>query len=1125
MQNRNIIKTKLPIIYTLALCMSIPMACVLTRHQQRSVRTGFSATQPLVISRFLLQCALILWIAMLLLGACSPKKVEFPSEVEAKLPEKIDFNYHIKPILSDRCFACHGPDENKIEGGLRLDIPDSAFVALGEEKDHYAIVPGNTAKSELFHRITSDDAEVKMPPTESNLTLSELEVAMLTRWIEQGAEYKPHWSFIAPEKVEVPEVTEQDWPKNSIDNFVLVRLERENLSPAPEANKVQLLRRVTFDLTGLPPTLEEIDAFLADTSPNAYEKVVDRLLASSQYGERMALEWMDVARYADSHGYHADGYRRMWPWRDWVIKAFNENLPYDKFVTWQMAGDLLPDATQEQILATGFHRNHPASSESGIVPEEYRLENVFDRTNTTAKAFLGLTLECARCHDHKYDPISQKEYFQFSAFFNNVDELGMISNDGNAAPTMPLMSEEVADKVDYIRNNIATKEEKLEQYAQKVLQQQNVQNVKVNPNFLQQGLVGHYPLDNITDNKTPNKAGSRTQATVSGDVAVEDGHQGGAVRFSSEYDFLSLEDVGDFERTEPFSIGVWVHPDVKEEYTVIIGNAGSKNPHWRGYEMFLDADNRVSVRLTHDLPGHCLYVTTSDSIPVKKWSHLMFTYDGSSKAAGIKVYINGKQATAKTHQDHLYKSIRTIDNYLNTKPSPIRVGRSYRGAVDVGLFDGTIDEIRVYNRMLTGLEIAGIVDNRFWENKAYEALNQEERALLAAYHLQQKDAEYQQLSNELTALRKEEHAMLDTVPEIMVMREMDPPRKTFILDRGVYDAPTEEVQPGTLSDVLPFSEELPPNRLGLSRWMLNEENPLTARVTVNRYWHLLFGRGIVGTLEDFGNQGDLPTHPELLDWLAVEFMESGWDLKALMRLMVTSATYRQSSVAGKELQEKDPNNELLARGPRHRLPAEMIRDNALVASGLMVDKIGGPSVKTYQPEGLWSKTHFSRLLVNYEADKGEKLYRRSLYTFIRRTAPPPTMTIMDAPDRSMCIVRRQATSTPLQSLLLLNEPQMIEASRLLAERVLKEGGEKTEEQLNYAFRLLSSRELNEGEMPLMLELYRDEYDKYQSDKAGAKELLEVGDYPRDTSLELPKVAALTVVANIMMNYDEVYTKR
>ncbi|MDF9800278.1 hypothetical protein OKW21_005541 [Catalinimonas alkaloidigena] len=560
-------------------------------------------------------------------------------------------------------------------------------------------------------------------------------------------------------------------------------------------------------------------------------------------------------------------------------------------------------------------------------------------------------------------------------------------------------------------------------------------------------------------------------------------------------------------------------PDKKEAYSVILGNAGGKNSHWRGYELFLDENNRVSVRLTHGLPDHCLHVTTHDSIPINQWSHLMFTYDGSSKAEGIKVYVDGKASGLQTHYSRLYKSIRTIDDTLKVEAQAVRVGRSYRGALDVGLYEGAVDEIRIYQRKLSGLEVASIAGINLWEGS-----DQEAQALQSEYILQNHDPRYRHILNELNRLRREEHATLDTVPEVMVMREKHPPRKTYVLDRGMYDAPREEVQAGAIARALPF-EGFPPNRLGLAQWMLHPDNPLTARVAVNRYWHMFFGRGIVASLEDFGNQGDLPTHPQLLDWLALEFVNADWDVKALLRLIATSATYRQTSVASKELRERDPDNLLLARGPSHRLPAEMIRDNALAASGLLVDKIGGPSVKTYQPEGLWSKTHFSRLLVDYEPDQEDKLYRRSMYTFIRRTAPPPSMMVMDASDRNMCIVRRQRTSTPLQALLLLNEPQMIEAARLVAERVIREGGESSDAQLNLAFRLLSSRDLKQEELSLMRELYRQELLKYQEDKAGAEELLQVGDYRRDTSLPTAEVAALTAVTNIMMNYDEIYTKR
>jgi hypothetical protein len=1053
--------------------------------------------------------------------SCNPR-IEFSPEIEAKLPQKIDFNYHIKPILSDRCFVCHGPDQTQQKAGLRLDTPEGAFAALQEGEGH-AIVPGKATKSALFRRITSNDPKMMMPPLESNLKLNELEIAMLTRWIDQGAAYKPHWSFIAPERPEIPAVNNPAWVHNPIDYFVLHRLERENLLPASVAEKEQLLRRVSFDLTGLPPTLEEIDAFVADQSEDAYEKVLDRLLASPHYGERMAMDWMDLARYADSHGYHADGYRLMWPWRDWVIQAFNDNMAFDQFTTWQMAGDLLPEATQEQKLATGFHRNHPASSESGIVPEEYLLENVFDRTNTTAKAFLGLTLECARCHDHKYDPISQREYFQFSAFFNNVNELGMISNDGNAAPLMPLMSEETNKQITYLKKRIAKQEAEQVKQARQFIQQAPV-NTRVDPEYAKRGLIGHYPLDELYQEKTANLASGGKRATIGGEVQIVPGKQGNAIRFDSEYESLNLSGIGDFERTDQFSMGAWVKPEVREDYSVIMGNAGGKNSHWRGYEMFLDSLNRVSVRLTHEPPGHRLEVITNDSIKVKAWSHVMFTYDGSSKASGLQIYLNGSQVPTTTVHNNLNNSIRTIDGYLTLKPMPIRLGRSYRAALDIGLFKGAIDEVRVYQRRLTGLEVAGVTGNPFWEEKPYERLDEAEKEMLAEYDLYRKP-HFQQRLAQLAELREKEQAIMDTIPEVMVMEEMDPPRKTYVLERGVYDAPTEEVTPSTLAKVLPFAEDLPQNRLGLTRWLLNPENPLTARVIVNRFWYMFFGRGLVRTLDDFGNQGDLPTHPELLDWLAMEFVASGWDVKALLRLMATSATYRQSSKASAALMEKDPDNILLARGPRYKLPAEMIRDNALVASGLLVDKIGGPSVKTYQPEGLWSKTHFSRLLEDYQPDSGDKLYRRSLYTFIRRTAPPATMTTFDASDRSMCVVRRQVTDTPLQSLLLLNETQMIECARLIAERAIREGGQNTPEQLDYAFRLLTSRHLTGDELNVLQGLFNEEYEKYSDNLKAAEELLTVGEYPRDVHLELPAVAALTVASNIMMNYDEVYTKR
>ncbi|NND09320.1 MAG: DUF1549 domain-containing protein [Saprospiraceae bacterium] len=1045
-------------------------------------------------------------------------QVEISEELAAQLPEIVDFNYHVKPILSDRCFACHGPDKQKLEADLRLDDPDEAFKALGENRDRYALVPDKPFKSELFKRITSEDPAYQMPPPESNLALSELEIAILSRWIEQGAEYKEHWSFIPPKKVHPPSEEDDPWIVNDIDRFVLAKLEAKDLSPSPRAQKTRLLRRVHFDLTGLPPTLAEVDAFLDDTSSTAYEDVVDKLLASPHYGERMAMDWLDVARYADSHGYHADGIRTMWPWRDWVIAAFNENMSIDQFITWQIAGDLLPDATQEQVLATAFHRNNPTNSESGIVPEEYRLENVFDRTNTTAKVFLGLTMECARCHDHKFDPISQKEFYQFTTFFNNVDELGMTGNDGNFAPTLPLMSEHTRQQLKELRGMIEVEEKALTSRKSSLLAQNGKLNSSIKKVHLSRGLVGSYPLDYVSPAGQVVNRSNQQPGVVRGCKTVP-GFKGKALRFTNEYEHLTLEGIGDWERTESFSMGAYVYPEQCEAYSVIMGNAGGKNNHWRGYEVYLDSINRISVRLTNELPSQCLQVVTKDSIPIHDWTHVFFSYDGSSKARGIEVYINGIQSDTEVLYDDLFKSIRTISTTLKLEARGIRVGRSFQGDLDLGLFQGAIDEISVYNRQLSSFEVLALAGRT-----AKNMSNAQMQALEIEHYVLNHDPPTAEVRSKLDQLRMQEHRMLDTLIDVMVMREMHPPRKTFVLDRGMYDSPTEQVLPGTPKQLLKWNDDWPQNRLGLTKWILSDQHPLTTRVLTNRYWHILFGTGLVNTLEDFGNQGSLPSHPNLLDWLAVTFRESGWDLKFMLKKMVMSATYCQSSLARKELLELDASNKFLTRGPSYRLPAEMIRDNMLQASGLLVDKIGGPSVKTYQPEGLWSKTHFSQILTEYQPDSGDKLYRRSMYTFIRRTAPPPTMTVLDASDRSMCIVRRQKTNTPLQALLLLNEPQMIECSRVLAERVMLTSS-SVKDQLQLAFRLLSSRRLIPTEMDLMYELFGEELQKYDRDKAAAYDLLNIGEYPRDEELDPIHVAALTMVTNTMANFDEVYTKR
>ena len=1070
------------------------------------------------------QLQLLIILLSLGLVSCYDSHNDLPPELKKQLPEEVDFNYHVRPILSDKCYACHGPDENKVKGGLRLDLEEKALAKL--ESGSVAIVPGKPSRSELYHRILSEDKSLMMPPPASNLQLSEYEQAILIQWLEEGAIYKPHWSFVKPIKPELPQVNSKDWVKNPIDAFILNQLEKENLTPSDKADKATLIRRLSFDLTGLPPSIEEIDAFLKDNSEEAFEKLVDRLLSSSHFGERMATDWLDIARYADSHGFHADGYRMMWPWRDWVVNSFNQNLPFNEFITWQMAGDLIPDATQAQKLATGFHRNHPINSESGIVPEEYRLENVFDRTNTTSKALLGLTMECARCHDHKYDPISQKEYYQFAAFFNNVEELGMMSVDGNAEPTMLLMDEEVEEIAKFLRTKIAAQEQELKNYVETITIQQAIQPIRFNPLFYKDGLIGHFPLDQFRDKKTSNFANKNKKGSINGAVEIIEGKTGKALWFDSNYEHLSLEGIGDFERTESFSIGAWIYPGIpKEGYRSVIGNTGHKNEHWRGYELLLDSLNRVAVRLTHRPPNHGLYLHTIDSIIPERWSHVFFTYDGSSNANGIRIYVNGKLAPSKICYNRLEKSIRTIDAQLKVKPRPLRVGRSYRIALELGVLDGAVDDIRVYNRKLTEMEVLALVKGQPLEKTAEKLMASNNFEPVIQYFLQHYDEQYLAIQEKLNILRKRESVLLDSIPEVMIMKEMTNPRKMFVLDRGVYDAPTEEVFPSTPDKVLPFPENLPRNRLGLAQWLTSKDNPLTPRVVVNHYWQVLFGKGIVKTPDDFGNQGALPSHPELLDWLAVKFVQSDWDLKGLIRLIVTSSTYCQSSISNQKLLEIDPDNKWLARSPVYRLPAEMIRDNTLKASGLLVNTIGGPSVKTYQPEDLWDNTHFSKLLTKYTPDQGNNLYRRSLYTFVRRTAPPPTMTVLDASDRSSCMVQRQNTSTPLQALLLLNEPQLLEAARMIAERAIKEAGKQSDDRLSFIFRLLTGRHLLKEENLILIQLYTEEYEKYSNDQESALKLLQVGTFPRDEQLSIPEVAALTIIANVIMNFDETNTKR
>lgn len=1046
------------------------------------------------------------------------------ADVYDELPDRIDFNYNVKPILSDNCFHCHGPDPNTRQAGLRLDTEEGAFGALASGGS--PLVAGKPSKSKVIERIMSHDLAFKMPPVASNLSLSDKDIATIYKWINQGAEWKPHWSFIPPVKSDVPNLASGKWnPVSEIDEFVFEKLESNGLTPSPPADKERLLRRVTIDLTGLPPALEEIDNFLNDTDPNAFEKVVDRLLTTDACAERLTMEWLDVARYADSHGMHADGYRLMWPWRDWVIKSFKNNMPYDEFVTLQLAGDLLPDATQEQILATAFNRNHPMTDEGGAIDEEFRVKYVADRTITAGTALLGLTMECASCHDHKFDPISQKEFYQMSAFFNNIKELGMTGADGNYGPMLLLTDSIEQQEIDKIKSYIADKEKSILNKKNSITVSNNEnQNIPTINDI--EGLEGYYPLESFKSlNGNGNwyaldgNADSRTRALPKQIQGVV----GKGLEFTGEYDELRLHKIGLFEAYDPFSAGVWINTTKREEgkTQTIMGNTGQKNNFWRGWDFYLDDENKLNFRLVNSLPHNYLQVRSLDSISLNKWTHVMFTYDGSSKAKGVGLYINGKKADVNIELDKLYKSILPIKIASHVPDNrPVRVAKSYRlHTGEFGIFKGAMDEIRIYSKELTALEVA-LVSNQATKNEV-----KEKDEWLGEY-IASKSPSIKNELTELKGIRKKLLELVDTIDEVMVMEEMPQPRPTFLLERGEYNQHGEQVFPGTPPAVLQYPDDLPKNRLGFAKWVFSKDNPLTARVTVNRYWQMIFGAGIVKTANDFGNQGELPTHPELLDWLAVDFVESGWDVKHLLKKMVMSATYRQSSKLSQELKEKDPANVFLARGPSYRWPAEIIRDNALASSGLLNREVGGESVKPYQPEGLWKELgNYSRKLLTYKEDSGSKLYRRSMYTFIRRTAPPPSMTIFDAPNRDVCTVSRERTNTPLQALVLLNDPQYVEAAKVLAERSILNAGDSLDDQISYAFRLATSRKPADREITILKELFDTEKNWFLKNRTERDDLLGVGNYSIDSKLSKTDLAAMTIVTSTILNQDETYMKR
>lgn len=1015
----------------------------------------------------------------------------------------VRFNRDIRPILSSTCFKCHGPDEAHRDGDVRFDTEDGVQTAFG----------GGLDDSAAWKRILSDDPELMMPPADSDIELTREQIETLRLWIDSGAKWEGHWAFITPEKPALPEVRQQTWIRNAIDAFILARLEQDGLKPGTEADKERLLRRVYFDLTGLPPSVSDIDAFLNDDSSGAYEKVVDQLLQSEHFGERMALMWMDAARYGDSSVFHADGPRDMWPWRDWVIRAYNANKPFNEFTIEQLAGDLIPDATLGQKVATGFNRNNASTDEGGVIAEEFRVEYAVDRVKTTSMVWMGLSLECAQCHNHKYDPITMEDYYRFFAYFNQASDPGMQTRRGNQAPVVDVIDPQRMAEAAVLREQIPDLEDRRKGRVTEVeseFQQWLISASKSSSDkaVLPAGAVLHLTLDeSLSDSVKPDLTGS-----VKGKTLWEDGRFGKAFKVDGR-NWIDLGQAGDFERTDQFSYGCWVKPQGNASGAPLARMEDAKG--YRGFDLHCSAGN-VAVHIINAWDGNAIKVTTKAKLKPNEWQHVFATYDGSSKAQGITIYFDGKPQEWNVNVDRLSGTIRT--------KVPLYVGRRNPGSP----FKGLVDEVRVYDRHLTETEVRALAGSD--PIGPLLALKPEDRtpdqiSTLRTHYLTSQDQGWQQITKQLRDVKARIAESEKPVSTVMVMQDVPNMRQTYVLSRGHYASPLKDraVNPGVLSILPPPPAEAPQNRLGLARWLTQDDHPLTARVTVNRYWYMLFGTGIVKSLEDFGAQGEWPSHPQLLDWLAVDFVESGWNIKRMLRQMVMSAAYRQSSRVTPDLLEKDPENRLVSRGPRFRLQGEFIRDNALAASGLLVPAIGGPGVKPYQPPGLWNEVSLSGN-VRFVADKGENLYRRSLYIYWKRSAPAPAMTLFDTPSREKCTLRRSRTNTPLQALVTLNDVQFVEAARALAERVIRDGSASLEHRIVLAHRLVTGVAPRPAVLKILAEAYHEELAVFKESPERAAGFLAIGDSKRDDSIDAAEHAALSVVTSMILNLDAALTR-
>lgn len=1025
----------------------------------------------------------------------------------------LTYNRDIRPILFDNCFACHGPDSASRKAELRLDKRDAAI-------ESGAFEPGKPDDSEMLRRMLSEDPDEQMPPPSSHKKLTDAQKETIRRWIAAGAEYEPHWSLIPPKRPTPPEVKNQDWVRTPIDQFILARLEAKGLSPAPEADRRTLARRLSLDLTGLPPSPEVVERFVNDPSMDAYEKLVDELLRSPHWGEHRGRYWLDAARYADTHGIHFDNFREIWVYRDWVINAFNQNMPFDRFTIEQLAGDMLPGATVDQKIASGFNRCNITTNEGGVIPEEYLVLYTRDRTETFGQVWLGMTVGCSVCHDHKFDPVSQKEFYSLAAFFNNTTQGAM---DGNIKDTPPVLKVPMpTDRERYakIDGEIAAAKQKAEERRTAARGDFDAWQASTGG----ESLAKSVPVDSLHFVAALSEGDGRSaKVTVDGaarDVALAESTswhggptsdnalrtQGAAAEFS---------DVGDFDKDQAFTIAAWIKIPANDSAGAIAARMDNTQGY-RGWDFWVQA-RRVGTHIINAWPQDALKVVAKNQVPGNQWTHVTVAYDGSGKPAGVKIYYNGELQENLVENDTLKSTTRTN--------VPFKIGQRH---TDGPLSNVTLQDLRIYKRALAPGEAQSLAKLARFAGILAKPVDQRtdaEKNDLYSWWLQNYDAAFKDLSAAAAKLEQEKAAIESRATVAHVMNERDAAAEAYILFRGDYDKRRDLVKPSTPAALPAFPADLPRNRLGLAQWVLRDDQPLTARVTVNRYWQELFGEGLVRTAGDFGVAGELPSNQELLDWMAVEFRESGWDIKKFFKLLVMSAAYRQAAVATPEKLEKDRDNRLLSRGPRFRMDAEMVRDYALASSGLLVPKLGGPSVRPYQPDGVWEAVAMiGSNTRDYRRDSGENLYRRSMYTFWKRAAPPASMEIFNAPNRETCAVRRDRTNTPLQALTTLNDPQFVEAARRLAERTLKEGGDSDEAKIDFIARRIVSRPFSEQELAVIRGSLAELSTYYQQQAEDAKKLIAVGESKPDASLDAAKLAAWTMLVNQLMNLDEVLNK-